>query len=127
MIKIVFPVIWHFPLPGQLWTCSKFRCGEERLPSSLCSCAADCGQKGDCCTNYYSMCKGKEIIQIRPSSNLTYMHAVTIYSRQMFSTVSSSPLPPPLSIYFPQSNKDFFIVTMKLIKHILIIASFMVI
>ncbi|XP_053502478.1 ectonucleotide pyrophosphatase/phosphodiesterase family member 1 isoform X1 [Ictalurus furcatus] len=46
--------------PSQLWTCSKFRCGEERLPSSLCSCAADCGQKGDCCTNYNSMCKGEK-------------------------------------------------------------------
>ncbi|KAI5094369.1 ectonucleotide pyrophosphatase/phosphodiesterase family member 1 isoform X1, partial [Silurus meridionalis] len=46
--------------PGQLWTCSKFRCGEQRLSSSLCSCAADCDQKGDCCTNYYSMCKGEK-------------------------------------------------------------------
>ncbi|MCJ8750248.1 hypothetical protein PDJAM_G00260340 [Pangasius djambal] len=60
MIKIVFPVIWHFPLPGQLWTCSSLRCGEERLPRSLCSCAADCDQKGDCCTNYYSVCKGEK-------------------------------------------------------------------
>lgn len=117
-IKIVSPVIWHFLLPGHEWTCSKFRCDEERLPSSLCSCAADCGQKGDCCTNYYSMCKGKEIIQICPSSNLTYMHAFNIYSSQ-----SSSTLHPPTCpcIDVPQSNIEFVIVTIRWIEQILII------
>ncbi|TSL47669.1 Ectonucleotide pyrophosphatase/phosphodiesterase family member 3 [Bagarius yarrelli] len=44
---------------GEPWTCSQFRCREERFPSSLCSCAADCEQKGDCCTNYYSVCEGQ--------------------------------------------------------------------
>lgn len=46
--------------PGQLWTCSKFRCGEERLPNSLCSCSADCVNTGDCCSNYKSTCEGKQ-------------------------------------------------------------------
>ncbi|XP_072527207.1 ectonucleotide pyrophosphatase/phosphodiesterase family member 1-like isoform X2 [Salminus brasiliensis] len=46
--------------PSQRWTCSKFRCGEDRLPKSLCSCAADCGEKGDCCANYNNMCKGEK-------------------------------------------------------------------
>ncbi|CAB1342704.1 unnamed protein product, partial [Coregonus sp. 'balchen'] len=43
--------------PGQLWTCSIFRCGEERLANSLCSCSDDCVKAGDCCANYYSSCK----------------------------------------------------------------------
>ncbi|XP_056619911.1 ectonucleotide pyrophosphatase/phosphodiesterase family member 1 isoform X1 [Triplophysa dalaica] len=46
--------------PTQLWTCSKFRCGEERLPNSLCSCSSDCSNTGDCCFNYKSMCEGGE-------------------------------------------------------------------
>uniref|UniRef100_A0A4W4GY00 Ectonucleotide pyrophosphatase/phosphodiesterase 1 n=1 Tax=Electrophorus electricus TaxID=8005 RepID=A0A4W4GY00_ELEEL len=46
--------------PSQRWTCSKFRCGEEKLPNSLCSCAADCDQTGDCCANYNSLCKGEK-------------------------------------------------------------------
>lgn len=59
-------MIWYFTLTGRKWTCSKFRCGEKRLPSSLCSCAADCGQKGDCCTNYYSTCEGKDNSHAQP-------------------------------------------------------------
>uniref|UniRef100_A0A8C8MIV1 SMB domain-containing protein n=1 Tax=Oncorhynchus tshawytscha TaxID=74940 RepID=A0A8C8MIV1_ONCTS len=45
--------------PGQRWTCSRFRCGEQRLADSLCSCSDDCVKAGDCCANYYSACKGK--------------------------------------------------------------------
>uniref|UniRef100_A0A8B9LKD7 Ectonucleotide pyrophosphatase/phosphodiesterase 1 n=1 Tax=Astyanax mexicanus TaxID=7994 RepID=A0A8B9LKD7_ASTMX len=44
--------------PSQRWTCSIYRCGEDRLPNSLCSCAADCSQKGDCCANYNNVCEG---------------------------------------------------------------------
>ncbi|XP_051510695.1 ectonucleotide pyrophosphatase/phosphodiesterase family member 1-like [Myxocyprinus asiaticus] len=44
--------------PSQHWTCSKFRCGEERLKNSLCSCSADCVKVGDCCSNYKSTCEG---------------------------------------------------------------------
>uniref|UniRef100_A0A673GKC5 Ectonucleotide pyrophosphatase/phosphodiesterase family member 1-like n=1 Tax=Sinocyclocheilus rhinocerous TaxID=307959 RepID=A0A673GKC5_9TELE len=44
--------------PSQRWTCSKFRCGEERLLNSLCSCSEDCVKLGDCCSNYKSICKG---------------------------------------------------------------------
>uniref|UniRef100_A0A4W3I1G4 Ectonucleotide pyrophosphatase/phosphodiesterase 3 n=1 Tax=Callorhinchus milii TaxID=7868 RepID=A0A4W3I1G4_CALMI len=43
--------------PAQLWTCSKFRCGEKRLPESHCSCSDDCLEAGDCCTDYSSVCK----------------------------------------------------------------------
>uniref|UniRef100_A0A8C7ICK4 SMB domain-containing protein n=1 Tax=Oncorhynchus kisutch TaxID=8019 RepID=A0A8C7ICK4_ONCKI len=43
---------------GQRWTCSRFRCGEQRLADSLCSCSDDCVKAGDCCANYYSTCKG---------------------------------------------------------------------
>uniref|UniRef100_A0A8C7MQ37 SMB domain-containing protein n=1 Tax=Oncorhynchus kisutch TaxID=8019 RepID=A0A8C7MQ37_ONCKI len=43
--------------PGQRWTCSRFRCGEQRLADSLCSCSDDCVKAGDCCANYYSTCK----------------------------------------------------------------------
>uniref|UniRef100_A0A667ZZ62 Ectonucleotide pyrophosphatase/phosphodiesterase 1 n=1 Tax=Myripristis murdjan TaxID=586833 RepID=A0A667ZZ62_9TELE len=45
--------------PSQRWTCSKFRCGEERLADSLCSCASDCEKVGDCCVNYSNVCKGE--------------------------------------------------------------------
>ncbi|XP_051951428.1 ectonucleotide pyrophosphatase/phosphodiesterase family member 1-like [Xyrauchen texanus] len=44
--------------PSQRWTCSKFRCGEDRLTNSLCSCSADCVKVGDCCSNYKSTCEG---------------------------------------------------------------------
>ncbi|XP_029533149.2 ectonucleotide pyrophosphatase/phosphodiesterase family member 1-like isoform X2 [Oncorhynchus nerka] len=43
--------------PGQRWTCSRFRCGEQSLADSLCSCSDDCVKAGDCCANYYSSCK----------------------------------------------------------------------
>ncbi|KAM3861040.1 ectonucleotide pyrophosphatase/phosphodiesterase family member 1 [Diretmus argenteus] len=43
--------------PSQRWTCSKFRCGEERLSNSLCSCSDDCVTAGDCCVNYSNVCK----------------------------------------------------------------------
>ncbi|XP_023855911.1 ectonucleotide pyrophosphatase/phosphodiesterase family member 1 isoform X1 [Salvelinus sp. IW2-2015] len=43
--------------PGQSWTCSRFRCGEQRLVDSLCSCSDDCVKAGNCCANYYSSCK----------------------------------------------------------------------
>uniref|UniRef100_A0A671NAQ9 SMB domain-containing protein n=1 Tax=Sinocyclocheilus anshuiensis TaxID=1608454 RepID=A0A671NAQ9_9TELE len=45
--------------PSQRWTCSKFRCREERLLNSLCSCSEDCVKVGDCCSNYKSICEGK--------------------------------------------------------------------
>uniref|UniRef100_A0A673NAD2 Ectonucleotide pyrophosphatase/phosphodiesterase family member 1-like n=1 Tax=Sinocyclocheilus rhinocerous TaxID=307959 RepID=A0A673NAD2_9TELE len=43
--------------PSQHWTCSKFRCREERLLNSLCSCSEDCVKVGDCCSNYKSICE----------------------------------------------------------------------
>ncbi|XP_038655790.1 ectonucleotide pyrophosphatase/phosphodiesterase family member 3-like [Scyliorhinus canicula] len=45
--------------PAELWTCTKFRCGEIRLPMSHCSCSDDCLGKGDCCTDYKTVCKGE--------------------------------------------------------------------
>uniref|UniRef100_A0A8C1RGJ6 Ectonucleotide pyrophosphatase/phosphodiesterase 1 n=1 Tax=Cyprinus carpio TaxID=7962 RepID=A0A8C1RGJ6_CYPCA len=47
-------------VPGQRWMCSKFRCGEERLLNSLCSCSEDCVKVGDCCSNYKSICEGEK-------------------------------------------------------------------
>ncbi|XP_056419288.1 ectonucleotide pyrophosphatase/phosphodiesterase family member 3 [Hyla sarda] len=44
--------------PKEEWTCSRVRCGEERISSSHCSCSDDCVTKGDCCTNYQVVCKG---------------------------------------------------------------------
>ncbi|XP_030637637.1 ectonucleotide pyrophosphatase/phosphodiesterase family member 1 [Chanos chanos] len=43
---------------SQRWSCSKFRCGEERLNQSLCSCSEDCLTVGDCCTDYLPTCQG---------------------------------------------------------------------
>uniref|UniRef100_A0AAY4C431 SMB domain-containing protein n=1 Tax=Denticeps clupeoides TaxID=299321 RepID=A0AAY4C431_9TELE len=48
------------PNQTQLWTCSKFRCGEERQPHSKCSCASDCASLGDCCANYNNICAGEK-------------------------------------------------------------------
>ncbi|XP_041106380.1 ectonucleotide pyrophosphatase/phosphodiesterase family member 1 isoform X3 [Polyodon spathula] len=42
------------------WTCTKLRCGEQRLPGSHCFCSDDCLTKGDCCTNYNSVCQGEK-------------------------------------------------------------------
>uniref|UniRef100_A0A673LJ89 Ectonucleotide pyrophosphatase/phosphodiesterase family member 2-like n=1 Tax=Sinocyclocheilus rhinocerous TaxID=307959 RepID=A0A673LJ89_9TELE len=38
--------------------CSKERCGETRNEQHACHCSEDCIAKGDCCTNYRSLCKG---------------------------------------------------------------------
>ncbi|XP_030052411.1 ectonucleotide pyrophosphatase/phosphodiesterase family member 1 [Microcaecilia unicolor] len=46
--------------PAHIWTCSKFRCGEKRLPQNLCSCSDDCKQNGDCCINYNTVCHGNK-------------------------------------------------------------------
>uniref|UniRef100_A0A4W5N2Y8 Ectonucleotide pyrophosphatase/phosphodiesterase 1 n=1 Tax=Hucho hucho TaxID=62062 RepID=A0A4W5N2Y8_9TELE len=51
------------PTHTHRWTCSIFRCGEERLANGLCSCSDDCVKAGDCCANYYSSCKVKSWIE----------------------------------------------------------------
>uniref|UniRef100_A0A4W4FG11 SMB domain-containing protein n=1 Tax=Electrophorus electricus TaxID=8005 RepID=A0A4W4FG11_ELEEL len=38
--------------------CSKERCGESRNDRHACHCSDDCLAKGDCCTNYRTLCKG---------------------------------------------------------------------
>uniref|UniRef100_A0A671KV68 Ectonucleotide pyrophosphatase/phosphodiesterase family member 2-like n=1 Tax=Sinocyclocheilus anshuiensis TaxID=1608454 RepID=A0A671KV68_9TELE len=38
--------------------CRKDRCGETRNEQHACHCSEDCMAKGDCCTNYRSLCKG---------------------------------------------------------------------
>uniref|UniRef100_A0A8B9HIU9 Ectonucleotide pyrophosphatase/phosphodiesterase 2 n=1 Tax=Astyanax mexicanus TaxID=7994 RepID=A0A8B9HIU9_ASTMX len=38
--------------------CSKERCGETRNDQHACHCSDDCLNKGDCCTNYKTLCKG---------------------------------------------------------------------
>ncbi|XP_065139646.1 autotaxin [Paramisgurnus dabryanus] len=38
--------------------CSKERCGEPRNEDQACQCSEDCLERGDCCTNYRSLCKG---------------------------------------------------------------------
>uniref|UniRef100_A0A8B9HEW5 Ectonucleotide pyrophosphatase/phosphodiesterase 2 n=1 Tax=Astyanax mexicanus TaxID=7994 RepID=A0A8B9HEW5_ASTMX len=37
--------------------CSKERCGETRNDQHACHCSDDCLNKGDCCTNYKTLCK----------------------------------------------------------------------
>ncbi|XP_005944849.1 ectonucleotide pyrophosphatase/phosphodiesterase family member 2 [Haplochromis burtoni] len=39
--------------------CKQERCGEERNEDHACHCSEDCLEKGDCCSNYKSMCKGE--------------------------------------------------------------------
>uniref|UniRef100_A0A8C5S4T2 Ectonucleotide pyrophosphatase/phosphodiesterase 1 n=1 Tax=Laticauda laticaudata TaxID=8630 RepID=A0A8C5S4T2_LATLA len=45
--------------PVQIWTCTKFRCGEKNRPEYHCSCSDDCVKNNNCCVNYYSVCQGK--------------------------------------------------------------------
>ncbi|KAK1789432.1 hypothetical protein P4O66_015361, partial [Electrophorus voltai] len=39
--------------------CSKDRCGEIRKEEHACHCSEDCLEKGDCCSNYKSLCNGE--------------------------------------------------------------------
>ncbi|KAJ8000145.1 hypothetical protein DPEC_G00201800 [Dallia pectoralis] len=39
--------------------CREDRCGEVRNDNNACHCSEDCLEKGDCCTNYKSLCKGE--------------------------------------------------------------------
>ncbi|XP_062843433.1 ectonucleotide pyrophosphatase/phosphodiesterase family member 2 [Trichomycterus rosablanca] len=39
--------------------CTPERCGESRNEDYACQCSEDCLEKGDCCTNYKSLCKGE--------------------------------------------------------------------
>ncbi|XP_073787437.1 autotaxin [Danio rerio] len=39
--------------------CSEQRCGEVRNEDYACQCSEDCLERGDCCTNYRSLCKGE--------------------------------------------------------------------
>uniref|UniRef100_A0A3Q3JSX3 SMB domain-containing protein n=1 Tax=Monopterus albus TaxID=43700 RepID=A0A3Q3JSX3_MONAL len=39
--------------------CTQERCGEERNDDHACHCSDDCLDKGDCCSNYKSLCKGE--------------------------------------------------------------------
>uniref|UniRef100_A0A1A7YYN6 Ectonucleotide pyrophosphatase/phosphodiesterase 2 n=2 Tax=Iconisemion striatum TaxID=60296 RepID=A0A1A7YYN6_9TELE len=39
--------------------CTEDRCGEERNENHACHCTEDCLEKGDCCSNYKSLCKGE--------------------------------------------------------------------
>ncbi|XP_048881517.1 ectonucleotide pyrophosphatase/phosphodiesterase family member 2 isoform X2 [Brienomyrus brachyistius] len=38
--------------------CAKDRCGETRNDEHACHCSEDCLARGDCCTNYRTLCKG---------------------------------------------------------------------
>uniref|UniRef100_A0A3Q3A258 Ectonucleotide pyrophosphatase/phosphodiesterase 2 n=1 Tax=Kryptolebias marmoratus TaxID=37003 RepID=A0A3Q3A258_KRYMA len=38
--------------------CTEARCGEERNENYACHCSDDCLERGDCCSNYKSMCQG---------------------------------------------------------------------
>ncbi|XP_028985632.1 ectonucleotide pyrophosphatase/phosphodiesterase family member 2 isoform X3 [Betta splendens] len=40
------------------YECSKDRCGEARDEHHACHCSDDCLARGDCCTNYKTLCKG---------------------------------------------------------------------
>lgn len=45
------------PLEGG-FECTPDRCGEERDEKHACHCSQDCLERGDCCSNYQSTCKG---------------------------------------------------------------------
>uniref|UniRef100_A0A8C8DWC7 Ectonucleotide pyrophosphatase/phosphodiesterase 2 n=1 Tax=Oryzias sinensis TaxID=183150 RepID=A0A8C8DWC7_9TELE len=39
--------------------CRPDRCGEERNENHACHCSEDCLERGDCCSNYKSVCQGE--------------------------------------------------------------------
>ncbi|XP_046875784.1 ectonucleotide pyrophosphatase/phosphodiesterase family member 2 isoform X2 [Hypomesus transpacificus] len=39
--------------------CSESRCGETRNDDHACHCSDDCLERGDCCSNYKSLCQGE--------------------------------------------------------------------
>eukprot|EP00064_Thunnus_orientalis_P012889 superscaffoldBa00002030_g12925 len=39
--------------------CTQDRCGEKRDDEHACHCSEDCVERGDCCSNYKSLCKGE--------------------------------------------------------------------
>uniref|UniRef100_A0A8D3DRP3 SMB domain-containing protein n=1 Tax=Scophthalmus maximus TaxID=52904 RepID=A0A8D3DRP3_SCOMX len=39
--------------------CSQERCGEERNDDHACHCSDGCLERGDCCSNYKSLCRGE--------------------------------------------------------------------
>lgn len=43
------------------YECSKDRCGETRNEQHACHCSDDCLTRGDCCTNYKTLCKGLQL------------------------------------------------------------------
>lgn len=75
-----FWVYCLYPLPVIMWTtsfnlvpsmfpyteggyeCSKDRCGETRNEQHACHCSDDCLARGDCCTNYKTLCKGLQLL-----------------------------------------------------------------
>ncbi|RXM35055.1 Ectonucleotide pyrophosphatase/phosphodiesterase family member 1 [Acipenser ruthenus] len=57
ILAFVFGLGLCYSEEAQDWTCTKFRCGEQRLSRSHCFCSNDCLTKGDCCTNYNSVCQ----------------------------------------------------------------------
>lgn len=53
------PVIISFLIPPEGgYECSKDRCGEVRNEKHACHCSDDCLTRGDCCTNFKTLCKG---------------------------------------------------------------------
>uniref|UniRef100_A0A3B4Y3K8 Ectonucleotide pyrophosphatase/phosphodiesterase 2 n=1 Tax=Seriola lalandi dorsalis TaxID=1841481 RepID=A0A3B4Y3K8_SERLL len=49
----------HCLKTGGGFECSQDRCGEARNDDHACHCSEDCLEKGDCCSNYKSLCKGE--------------------------------------------------------------------
>ncbi|TRY56571.1 hypothetical protein DNTS_008401 [Danionella cerebrum] len=45
--------------------CSEQRCGEPRNEEHACHCSDDCLERGDCCTNYKSLCAGHSSLRLR--------------------------------------------------------------
>ncbi|KAG7269770.1 hypothetical protein CRUP_010795 [Coryphaenoides rupestris] len=46
------------PVQRGATSATKDRCGETRNDQHACHCSEDCLARGDCCTNYKSLCKG---------------------------------------------------------------------
>uniref|UniRef100_A0A672YUF7 SMB domain-containing protein n=1 Tax=Sphaeramia orbicularis TaxID=375764 RepID=A0A672YUF7_9TELE len=50
---------FHCLKTGGGFECTQDRCGEERNEDHACHCSEDCLEKGDCCSNYKSLCHGE--------------------------------------------------------------------
>lgn len=78
------PVVILLLRLGGGFECTPERCGEERDEEHACHCSSDCLERGDCCSNYLSTCKGRcssSFASIKPTQALTLLLCLPLQVR----------------------------------------------